>query len=238
MLIVFSSFFQNEKEWKKHRSENKHLTAKYKEVIPYKVRLAPAPSSNSAERNQCGECGRSYANQSRLAAHIRNVHKKKFKCKLCGDLFRTDGGLESHIGKSHMSLKTDDEVALNADQIQGYKEVLASAAAVEVEDPETSAWSDRSIYTCRECVDSSEGFPNREWLKGHLKSRHEGMTYAKYRARHGSGISVRVVHECLLCKKEVTHSAPALNLHLKKQHGLSKSQYYHQHTLEAEHQLC
>ena len=52
--------------------------------------------------------GRSYPNQARLAAHIRNVHKKKFKCKLCGDLFRTDGGLESHIGKSHMSLKKVD----------------------------------------------------------------------------------------------------------------------------------
>ena len=133
--------------------------------------------------------------------------------------------MEFHIGRDHLGLQAS-EVALNVDMIQGYKETVDTGVG-EPDDPEAAGWSDRSLYACREC--SEDGFPSRNSLKGHLKDTHQGLTYSKYRARHGSGLSVRVVHECLLCKKEVTHSAPVLSAHLRKHHSLTKSEYYHQH---------
>ena len=80
------------------------------------------------------------------------------------------------------------------------------------------------------CWQACDGFTTNKHndLKAHLKLCHGGHPdYRSYRSTHGSLVTIRVIHECLVCKREVTHSSKSLASHMKSRHGMTTSEYYY-----------
>jgi len=232
IAVTHLSLAKNDKEWKKVRSENKHLTAEYKETIPYKVKWVgwgdPKQGDPHSERKAfpCQEegCLKSFPSKVTAARHARSVHRKRHKCRLCLDLFQTESNLENHICKTHFNLKKPEEISANLDVISQYKEVVTYDPEAPI-DSEVQAWCNRSVFTCRECEVFSTS--KAKEFREHLRSCHGGMSEKEYRSKHGSCITVRVIHECRICEKEITHSALSLHQHLRNKHNMTRSHYYY-----------
>ena len=85
IAVTHLSLAKNDKEWKKVRSENKHLTAEYKETIPYKVKWVgwgdPKQGDPHSERKAfpCQEegCLKSFPSKVTAARHARWDKKSK-----------------------------------------------------------------------------------------------------------------------------------------------------------------
>ena len=79
IAVTHLSLAKNDKEWKKVRSENKHLTADCKETIPYKVKWVgwgdPKQGDPHSERKAfpCQEegCLKSFPSKVTAARHAR-----------------------------------------------------------------------------------------------------------------------------------------------------------------------
>ena len=52
---------------------------------------------------QCNKCGKGYSNQSRLAAHIKDVHDTEHKwiCPFCDVTYESEGGYYGHLRMKH-----------------------------------------------------------------------------------------------------------------------------------------
>ena len=52
---------------------------------------------------QCNKCGKGYSNQSRLSAHIKDVHETdhKWKCPFCNANYNSEGGYYGHLRMKH-----------------------------------------------------------------------------------------------------------------------------------------
>ena len=69
----------------------------------------------------CGECGKDFATERQLKAHVRNKHSEylqkrnsnnnKQDCGECGADFATEGKLRDHIRKKHPQYLPEEAIA-------------------------------------------------------------------------------------------------------------------------------
>ena len=79
------------------------------------------------------------------------------RCLLCSETFKVCARLEQHIGKSHMGLNTEEEIRLNLDLVNQYKETVTytegggdiNEQLPNHDSKEVADWCDKSVYACK-----------------------------------------------------------------------------------------
>ena len=85
---IYECFICNAKYFSKKRL-NEHVAYTHEGKRPAKV------------KENCPNCSATYSNTYKLKKHIESVHEgKTYQCSYCGEVLKSIGSLEGHIGNS------------------------------------------------------------------------------------------------------------------------------------------
>jgi len=153
--------------------------------------------------------------------------KKVHTCKLCQAVILHDrGSLRNHMERRHKSSVFEYfKQYIDGKPLPDEKLLKSEAKKLQLREETTDMqkWGKQSIFTCKICEHSDTC---REKLKHHLKRNHD-LTQAKYMELHGSLMTVRAIHSCVLCKTELTlRGTHGLKDHILRQHKMSIMTYF------------
>ncbi|KAH8258965.1 hypothetical protein KR044_012146 [Drosophila immigrans] len=179
-------------------------------------------------RFKCPQCGRCFAHQVTLAAHVRKVHegsKRPFQCDRCDKCYSFMGGLYTHIKEIHDTPKRSypcdqpgcERVYISCVALQKHKRLKHSPLL-----PPAAARK----YVCEQCGATFNQTAN---LKYHRRTKHPTAAEAAENASDSAR------HFCVPCQKHF-HSRYTLKYHNMQQHATNEDDA----ALQAQHecQVC
>ncbi|XP_021205185.2 uncharacterized protein LOC101741752 isoform X4 [Bombyx mori] len=138
---------------------------------------------------ECGICYKQFANNHTLTLHIRKVHDKKnrtFKCQLCGNEYKSRGGLKHHTSSTHDVIKY---YCPQCGKEFNSKYTLRNHAKHLHQDTEKR-------FTCHDCGDR---FMLKSYLRTHIEMQHLHI-------EHGCRECLKIFRTETLLKKHVKRS--------------------------------